>query len=703
MSRSLRSRPLTLYDTGDGSQTPGQQHQQHPLPSHQHHYQQQQQQQDYGPSSAGSSSNLLFRKSSKRPQQQLQQPPYAQQQAAVPALSPAPHTQDSGSGDASPNAPGTGRRMSKAIGNNLRKRLSMRYAEPTALGPGGLSAVPQMPALPAQYSAGDPSSSLPAEDAGMAGIGLRAGRGLPPSGSMGDSFRGQSADPTFRSAQLDYGSAQPSDPSAMGYGGAAAGDAVLQYQQQQALHDQHFHQQQYHPHTADMGDSGLPSADRRRDPDSAPRGAGWERLERFARNPAVDLNLLTQSKFDPEAYIRATLTNHSEGALREFQATLESTQAAANSDLRRTIFRNYKDFINISKEVSTLENDMLELKELLAEWRQLPEALQIIDSQTGLPKSRKGSRAHELAEAANAAAQKAAAGSNASNRQGYNSASSRLINELTDDLAVKIALREWESAADLVERGKETLSKFSSSDPAYLDLSSKLSRRISELVAAVSLSLSSPLSKKSTVVTNASIMLRLGQGEKARELFLEARTELLRRRTRMIKFEGDVGLYISELALVYFTLIKNTSEWYMSAFKDNWMASGYVKWAAVQIQAYAEIFRRQVYGVADQDRKVVQEALEITRSSSAQLKEVGLDFGFLIEELLRPAGLERPIPSLTLTLADETMSSAHGHRSSFISNSSAGAVATARPTGTLISAQERRRTIMLAAGSGIPG
>ncbi|KAE8217508.1 hypothetical protein CF326_g9421, partial [Tilletia indica] len=265
----------------------------------------------------------------------------------------------------------------------------------------------------------------------------------------------------------------------------------------------------------------------------------------------------------------------------------------------------------------------------------------------------------------------------------------------------KIALREWDSAADLVEKGKELLSSFSHSDPAYMDLSSKLSRRISELVAAVSLSLSSPLSKKSTVVSNASIMLRLGQGERARELFLEARTELLRKRTRMIKFEGDVSLYISELALVYFTLIKNTSEWYMSAFKDNWMASGYVKWAAAQIQAYAEIFRRQVYGVADQDRRVVQEALEITRSSSAQLKEVGLDFGFLIEELLRPAALERPIPSLTLTLADESMSSAHGHRASYISNSSTGPVA--KPTGTLISAQERRRTIMLAAGGVIPG
>lgn len=33
-------------------------------------------------------------------------------------------------------------------------------------------------------------------------------------------------------------------------------------------------------------------------------------------------------------------------------------------------------------------------------------------------------------------------------------------------------------------------------------------------------------------------------------------------------------MYISELAMVCFTLIKNTCEWYMAAFKDNRMASG---------------------------------------------------------------------------------------------------------------------------------
>ncbi|CAD6893755.1 unnamed protein product [Tilletia controversa] len=655
MSRSLRTRPLTLYDNGDGTGTSA---------ASQH---------DFGGASGrmpaagpgGAVPNYLARKSSRR-QQSIYQQQDVQQQLT---LSPTSHLQD---GTASPGAPkeNSGRRMSTAIGNNLRKRLSMRYAEPTALGPGGLSAVPSMPAMPPQFGGGASSSSsgfnafkdgaASVEGPGMAGIGLRAGRGLPTSISVGDNLQADSIP-----------------------------------EQQPALHHHQYQHQTQQPHTSALPENAqLTSGQVEQDLNR--RAGGWERLERSARNPAVDLNLLTKSKFDPEAYLRATLNNHSEEGLREFQSTLESTQAAAHSDLRRIIFRNYKDFINISKEVSTLENDTLELKELLAEWRQLPDALQLVDNQEATSKQRKG-----MSESSNDTPHKAYGNLGTSNRQMNSNHPSRVLNDLTDDLAVKIALREWESAADLVEKGKEMLATISHSDPEYMDLSSMLSRRISELVAAVSLSLSAHLSKKSIVVSNASIMLRLGQGERARELFLEARTELLRKRTRMIKFEGDVSLYISELALVYFTLIKNTSEWYMSAFKDNWMASGYVKWAAAQIQAYAEIFRRQVYGVADQDRRVVQEALEITRSSSAQLKEVGLDFGFLIEELLRPAGLERPIPSLTLTLPDESMSSAHGHRASYMSNSSTGLVA--KPTGKLISAQERRRTIMLAAGGVIPG
>lgn len=215
---------------------------------------------------------------------------------------------------------------------------------------------------------------------------------------------------------------------------------------------------------------------------------------------------------------------------------------------------------------------------------------------------------------------------------------SRWLNDFADELAVTIALREWGDAVSLVEKGHTVLSTSSPSETGYEELTAKLHDLSSQLVAAISHDLSSPNLKKTLVVRDAGYLLRLDKGEKAREIFLNARTELLRRRSRQIKFEGDVSLHISELALVHFTLIKNTSEWYVTAFRDYKMASGFVRWAALQVEAYAEIFRRQVYGVVDQDPKVIKEAIDITMSSAQQLKDVGLDMSFFLRDLLKPDG-----------------------------------------------------------------
>ncbi|KDN38089.1 hypothetical protein K437DRAFT_259527 [Tilletiaria anomala UBC 951] len=206
--------------------------------------------------------------------------------------------------------------------------------------------------------------------------------------------------------------------------------------------------------------------------------------------------------------------------------------------------------------------------------------------------------------------------------------------EWSDELAVSIALRQWEEAVSLVEKGNEMLAACAKGDLLHAQIGARLQQHATSLKAALCLALSSPVLKKASVVRFVSYMLRLDQGETARELFLNSRSELLKRRCRQIRFEGDVGLYISELALVHFTIVKNTSEWYMSAFKDNRMASGFIKWATAQIGLYADTFRKQVYDAdhgADKDPRVVAEAVEISQRSASQLKEVGLDFGFLLE------------------------------------------------------------------------
>ncbi|PWZ01194.1 hypothetical protein BCV70DRAFT_188397 [Testicularia cyperi] len=768
MSKSLRTRPMTLY-AQDGQQPA--------IPPVSTAYDSS----HAGPSSSTSGGRISHGRggsSSQQPPLQSQSHAYSHSLSGVKALKKS-------------------KKKASEVGSNLKKRLSMRYAEPTELGPGGFSAVPAVPSLP----------SMPRIQIGDQVEHSSDGRLLPVIGEE-----------TTRSQDVDE------------------------------LEDR------------------LP----RKSTDTT-----RSRTETFETDPAIDLQLLSQADFDPQAYLRAKLSQHSESNLRTFKTSLASAKQAANDDLKRQVFRNYSEFITISKEIATLENDMLELKELLSEWKQLPQALELDDSSGGstsfttVPSSgrnRAGTGAsgsgagdsrsnrnstidlqqiyraqitslwegiegsqkflpyvpgrHLIAEASsftelNAATYRPQQGvalfllddllliatrrkrqmsskvrlvaercfslaeivvidlkdggdltnaikikrgkeshvyrtdrsedkrallnafrrvaeelakkrrnestaeadarskrestllsspppiaqfqsmsmgigragslSSASSALGYDgslltpigedgpqqgvmaaaaaSAASerkdpgRWNNDFADELAVCIALREWDHAADLIDKGKGVLSTYSTSELAFVDLSNKIAARTTDLITAISADFTRQHLKKSAVVRNAGYLLRLDQGERARELFLDARTELLKKRTRQIKFEGDVSLYISELALVYFTLIKNTSEWYMSAFKDTRMASGFVQWASVQIQTYADLFRRQVYGV-DQDPAVIAEALEISRASADQLKEVGLDFSYLISDLLRPDGMDKPIPALTLTTAEEPHRSA---------------------------------------------
>ena len=122
--------------------------------------------------------------------------------------------------------------------------------------------------------------------------------------------------------------------------------------------------------------------------------------------------------------------------------------------------------------------------------------------------------------------------------------------------------------------GKSILPQLASHSHVSHLFRSKLDDRTDSLVAVLLNDLSNPAIRKSGVVRTTNWLLRLGLGERARETFLTARGALIKRRTRQIKFEGDISLYISELAMVSFTMIKNSCEWYMAAFKDNSMASG---------------------------------------------------------------------------------------------------------------------------------
>lgn len=148
------------------------------------------------------------------------------------------------------------------------------------------------------------------------------------------------------------------------------------------------------------------------------------------------------------------------------------------------------------------------------------------------------------------------------------------IDEFGDDLTMAIAAQDWEECVKLVGRGNDLLRTVSNNEEATDLLNFKLDSLRPNLVTQIARELGSPKIRKQSAARLIGYLTRLGSAELARDTFLKARHDLMVRLIRGIKHEGDISLYVSELAVVCFTILRHTSDWYMNVFKENSMASG---------------------------------------------------------------------------------------------------------------------------------
>ncbi|OJA09372.1 hypothetical protein AZE42_08542 [Rhizopogon vesiculosus] len=149
-------------------------------------------------------------------------------------------------------------------------------------------------------------------------------------------------------------------------------------------------------------------------------------------------------------------------------------------------------------------------------------------------------------------------------------------------------------------------------------LTTRLTPLTASLTSALLDALSAPGNRKNIAVGLICYLLRLGQGPAARSTFLNARAEAMNRYVRAIRFESYVGMYVHDLAVVVFTGIKHTADWFLGGFVEHEMTSSFIDWAKKQINMYAEMFRKQVYS-SDAQQETVEEALKITHNQSRKV------------------------------------------------------------------------------------
>ncbi|KAJ1679165.1 exocyst complex component exo84, partial [Spiromyces aspiralis] len=152
-----------------------------------------------------------------------------------------------------------------------------------------------------------------------------------------------------------------------------------------------------------------------------------------------------------------------------------------------------------------------------------------------------------------------------------------------------------------------------------------------ELARLVLVDLSLPCLARRQVVLNISLLRRMGYEKEAKEAFLNSRSATIKHRTRQLKLEGDTQVYIRELSVVYFRLIRATCDWYSEFFKDASMSSGLIMWVQQEMADYAIIFRRQVFH--DLQRfEVIANCISHAFTEVEILGHAGLDLKFMLDQ-----------------------------------------------------------------------
>lgn len=200
----------------------------------------------------------------------------------------------------------------------------------------------------------------------------------------------------------------------------------------------------------------------------------------------------------------------------------------------------------------------------------------------------------------------------------------RWVEGQIDDLDIDIALQRFETAVSKIERLRKLAKGLRGNSIAQDLILLKVDERSSRLAATLTHALVDTASLLEPTKAHTSWLSRLGFEDRAREAYLNSRTETLVKHARQCVFEGDLHKYIFQVSYVYFTIVKNSAHIYQTCFSQL-MMSACIKWTKEHLEQLNVTLVRQLSSV-ERGSTVWNECLELIWEHEAPLKSVGLDF-----------------------------------------------------------------------------
>ena len=194
-----------------------------------------------------------------------------------------------------------------------------------------------------------------------------------------------------------------------------------------------------------------------------------------------------------------------------------------------------------------------------------------------------------------------------------------------DELDIDIALQRFDESVEKIEKLRSLARNLKSNAIAQELIQLKIDERASKLATTLIREMVDKPAFMEATKKSVAYLTRLGKEDRAREAYLEARSDALNKRARQCVFEGDLHRYVFSLSFVYFTIIKNTVMIYQASFNKDTM-SAVVKWANTHLEGFNGVLQRQMSSV-DKGGRVWRECMDVVwEHERGMLGENGLDF-----------------------------------------------------------------------------
>ncbi|KAJ4346077.1 exocyst complex component exo84 [Ascochyta clinopodiicola] len=204
----------------------------------------------------------------------------------------------------------------------------------------------------------------------------------------------------------------------------------------------------------------------------------------------------------------------------------------------------------------------------------------------------------------------------------------RWVETQLDELDIEIALQHFENAVSKVEKLKTLSQNMRGNEMAKTIVTFKVNERAARLANVLVRQLAEGNTWNGPINRHVTWVNRLGFEDRAREAYLEARSSLVKARSRQCIFEGNLPDYIFQISYIYFLIIKNTVSTFQTCFPQPLM-SACVKWAKEHVDHFNVILKRQLSSV-EREGEMWNQCLELAQEHAAMLREVGLDFSELV-------------------------------------------------------------------------